>query len=162
LPIPLMSRGSVRARLRVWFSAERAARNAFKSVERSQTSIPPASSDARPPSPLKRYNEARRLEPASVSISDPFGKSKTARFCRPASLAGVDFQCKRPAIIKCNASQRSPSSPKTMRFPIRRSSRTTRPSTLESGGCAVRNKNALTNRMRSSGRPTTRGSSAPM
>ena len=32
-------------------------------------------------------------------------------------------QCSRPAIIKCNTSQRSPSTPMAMRLPMRRSSR---------------------------------------
>jgi hypothetical protein len=61
---------------------------------------------------------------------------------------------------KCNTSQRSPSTPIAIRLPIRRSSRTRRPSTLVIGGRAVRSRNGLASRTRSIGRATTRSSNA--
>ena len=107
-------------------------------------------------------NDARRFVPASVSTSDPFGKSKAAKLCLPASRAPAARQCNRPAIIKCNTSHKSPSTPIAIRFPIRPTPRTTRPSTSPIAGSTVRNKKALPNRTRSSRWPTMRGSSALM
>ena len=86
--------------------------------------------ERKPSSPASTCNDARRFVPASVSTREPLGKSKAARFCRPDSLAPGGRQCKRPAIIRCSTSQRSPSTPIAIRLPIRRNSRTMRPSTL--------------------------------
>src|SRR2546422_6212785 len=47
-----------------------------------------------------------------------------------------------------------------MRLPIRRTSRTARPSTLATGGCAVRSRKAFPSRTRWSGCATMRGSRA--
>ena len=47
-----------------------------------------------------------------------------------------------------------------MRLPTRRNSRTVRPSAAAGGGCAVRRRNGLFSRTRSTGWPTMRGSSA--
>ena len=123
---------------------------------------PPGSIARKPSSPATTCNDARRFVPASVSTSDPFAKSKAAKLCLPASRAPAAFQCNRPAIIRCNTSHKSPSTPIAIRFPIRRTPRTTRPSTSPIPGSTVRNKKALPNRTRSSGCPTMRGSSALM
>ena len=160
LPMPLTKRGSVRALLSVRFSAVSASRNEFRSL--AKISIPPGSIESKPSSPESTCNDARRFEPASVSTREPFGKSKAARLLRPDSFAPGGRQCKRPAIIKCSTSQRSPSTPIAIRLPMRRTSRTMRPSALASGGCTVRSRKALASRTRSSGCPTMRGSSALM
>jgi len=157
-PIPSTIRGSVSARFNVWFSPVSAARNESRSA--ANTSIPPASNAARPASPPTTCNDARCLLPASVSTSEPRGKSNAARFCLPPSFASRFFQCSRPAIIKCSTSQRSPPSPNAMRFPIRRNRSTTRSSALVREGWTVRNRNGLFSRTRSNFCPTTRGSSA--
>ena len=83
--MPLKIRGSVRALLRVRFSIVSASRKESRSLE--NTSIPPGSMERNASSPWKRCNEARRLVPASVSTREPLGKSKAARFFRPASFA---------------------------------------------------------------------------
>ena len=111
-------------------------------------------------SPARTYSDARRFEPASVSTSDPGVKSNAASAFRPASFAPADFQCSRPAIIRCRTSQRSPSTPIAIRFPMRRSSRTTRPFTLSSGGSTVRKSVKLASRTCSSFCPRMRVSSA--
>src|SRR5258706_5803609 len=160
LPIPLTRRGSVRALFRVRFSNISAARNDVKSLVK--ISIPPGSTERKPSSPARTCNDARRLVPASVSTSDPLGKSKAARFCRPDSFAPGSRQCNRPAIIKCSTNQRSPSTPMAIRLPIRRNSRTVRLSTFVMGGCTVRSKKGLVSRTRSIGWPTIRGSRALM
>src|SRR5712664_2975461 len=160
LPIPLTRRGSVRARFRVRFSNISAARNDVKSLVKM--SIPPGSTERKPSSPVRTCNDARRLVPASVSTSDPLGKSKAARFCRPDSFAPGSRQCNRPAIIRCSTSQRSPSTPMAIRFPIRRNSRTVRLSTFVMGGCTVRSRKGLVSRTRSIGSPMMRGSRALM
>src|SRR5580700_5672494 len=96
--MPLNRRGSVSARLSVWFSAVSAARKDARSLEK--TSMPPASKERNASSPSTTCNDARRLEPASVSTREPLGKSNAARVWRPASLASGARQCKRPAIIQ--------------------------------------------------------------
>ena len=116
--MPLTTRGSVSARLRVRFSAVSAARNSARSLER--ISIPPGSMERKPSSPATTCSEARRFVPASVSTSEAWGKSNAARFWRPASFAFGERQWRRPAIIRCSTSQRSPSTPMAMRLPIRR------------------------------------------
>ena len=71
---------------------------------------------------------AFRFAPASVSVSEPSGNRKPPDSGRPLQgLAPAGFQCRRPAIIRCSTSQRSPSRPIAMRFPTRRNSRTTLP-----------------------------------
>ena len=157
-PMPLSTRGSVSARLSVWFSAVSAARNESGSADK--TSMPPGSSANNAASPSSTCKEARRLLPASVSTSEPLGKSKAARLCRPASLAPAGRQCSLPAIIKCSTSHRSPSIPKAIRLPTRRNSRTARHSAEAMGGCAVRSRKALASRTRSSLWPMIRASSA--
>ena len=108
-------RGSVSARFRVRFSRISAARKHSRSAVR--TSMPPGSMASRPASPATTWSDALRLAPASVSVSEPGGKSKAARFWRPLRAAWAGFQCRRPAIIRCSTSQRSPSRPMAMRFP---------------------------------------------
>lgn len=100
--------------------------------------------------------------PASVSTREPLGKSKAARLWRPASFAPGGRQCRRPAIIKCSTSQRSPSTPMAIRLPIRRSSRTIRPSRFVSDGSAVRSRKGLANRICWIGCALMRGLSAWM
>ena len=96
--MPLTIRGSVNARFSVRFSAARAVRNAFKSL--AITSMPPGSAADKASSPPSTCKDARRLVPASVSTSEPLGKSNAARVMRPASFEPGDRQCSRPAIIK--------------------------------------------------------------
>ena len=79
-------------------------------------------------------SEARRLVPASVRVRDALGEVERGEVLRPASFAPGGRQCSRPAIIRCSTSQRSPSSPMAMRLPMRRISRTVRPSASASGG----------------------------
>ena len=67
--MPLIIRGSVRARFKVRFSAAIAARNVSRSL--SKTSIPPGSRPARASSPRTTWSEARFLEPISVKTSEP-------------------------------------------------------------------------------------------
>lgn len=62
--------------------------------------------------------------------------------------------------MRCSTSQWSFSSPSAMRFPSRRSATTVRPSTLETGGAAVRKTNGLPSRTRCNGWPRIRASSA--
>ena len=118
--------------------AESTARNWLRSL--AKMSMPPGSMERRASSPASTCSDARRFVPASVSTSEPFGKSNAARLCRPASLAAGGRQCRRPAIMRWSTSQRSPSSPMAMRLPIRRRSRTVRPSAEAKGGCAVRSR----------------------
>ncbi len=158
--MPLSMRGSVRALLRVRFSAVSASRNDLRSLVK--ISIPPGSTERKPSSPVSTCNDARCFVPASVSTREPLGKSKAARLLRPASFAFGGRQCKRPAIIKCTTSQRAPSSPIAIRLPIRRNSRTTRPSVFVTDGCTVRSRKGLASRTRSTGCPTIRVSSALM
>src|SRR5216117_3854477 len=80
--MPLSSRGSVSARLSVWFSLSSAARNAAGSA--TNTSIPPASCSPSDHSPCTRWIAARRLVPASVSTIVPLSSSNAASPCLPA------------------------------------------------------------------------------
>jgi len=160
LPMPLTMRGSVRALLSVRFSTVSASRNELRSLVK--TSIPPGSTACKASSPARTDNDARCFVPASVSTREPVGKSKAARLLRPASFAWGGRQCSRPAIIKCRTNQRSPSTPIAISLPIRRNSRTKRPSTLVTGGCAVRRRNGLASRTCSIRCPTMRRSSALM
>src|SRR5229473_1146392 len=90
------------------------------------------------------------------------GKIESRQTPAARELRSWDCQCNRPAIIKCSTSQRLPSTPIAIRLPIRLSSRTTRPSTCVSGGCAVRSRKGLARRTRSTGCATIRDSSALM
>ena len=76
---------------------------------------------------------------------------KAAKLLRPANFAPGARQCNRPAIMRCSTNHKSSSKPKAMRLPIRRNSRTTRPSTVVMAGCAVRSTNAFASRTRTSG-----------
>ena len=78
------------ARFKVWFSLERRAVNAGRSV--SKTSSPAASNAASAADPCTQWIDARRFVPASVSASAPFGNSKTASVIRPGG-----FACGQPA-----------------------------------------------------------------
>src|SRR5581483_10538626 len=70
------------------------------------------------------------------------------------------FQCSRPAIMRCNASQRSPSTPIAMRLPTRLTSSTRRPSSADGGGAVERSRNGPRIEIRSRQRPRIRSRSA--
>ena len=123
--------------------------------------MPPGSMSGSACSPRRTCSEARRLEPASVRTRVPSEKSSARSAWRPESLACGGRQCKRPAIMRWITSQSSPGSPTTglcrwggrssstpmaMRLPMRRSSRTVRPSTAVMGGSAVRRTKTLCRR----------------
>ena len=151
-------RGSVRALLSVRFSAISASRNELTLLVKM--SIPPVSMACRPSSPPRTCSEARCFAPGSVSRSEPLGKSKAARLCRPANLAPGVRQCKRPASIKCSTSHRLSYTPMAIRLPIRRGWRTIWPSTSVRGGSTERSRKGLANRICWTGCATIRGSSA--
>src|SRR6266568_3961271 len=113
--MPLKRRGSVRARLRVWFAERRTA--AKRDASEPSTSMPPGSRARRPSSPATTWSEARFCEPASVQRRVPAGKSNAARPRGGEILARRARQCSRPAIIRCRTSQRPSSRPMQMRFP---------------------------------------------
>ena len=83
--MPLKRRGSVSARLTVWFSATRRAANASRVA--AITSMPPASSAASAARPATTCSEARRCLPASVRASVPTSNSKKASALRRRLLA---------------------------------------------------------------------------
>ena len=149
--MPLNRRGSVSARLSVWFSRCSRSRNAGRSA--AATSSPPRSNAARALAPCTTCSEARFLVPASVNASVPLAKSNSARVMRAGGRSPRPSQRRRPAIIRCNTRKYSPSSASTMRLPRRRTATTRRPSTLASGGTAVRSTNGLIRRTRSSRLP---------
>ena len=141
-PTPLNRFGSVNARLSVWFSLRSRAANSSSVV--CSISRPPGSSCRRASSPSINCSDARRLVPASVTVSVPLpnsSRASAARFDRGASCSN---QWSRPAIMRCKTSQRSPSSPIARRLPIRLTCTTRRPSALAIGGSAVRRKNGDT------------------
>jgi hypothetical protein len=74
--MPLNRRGSVKARLSVWFSWVTARRKVSRSI--SNTSIPPGSCSRSAASPRTKFNDARFFGPNSVSVSVPCGKSNAA------------------------------------------------------------------------------------
>ena len=125
--MPLKDRGSVSARLSVWFSRSSSVSNCsndrredFQSAGVEFRQSGRAFQEPETGSPLAAGFGQRAACRAS--------KSKAARFCLPASLAPGFFQCSRPAIIRCSTSHRSPSSPMAIRLPMRLSSRTRFPS----------------------------------
>ena len=77
LPMPLKIRGSVRARLSVWFCAVSRAPKAARSA--AMTSRPCGLSASIAASPSTMWIDAWRFDPASVKITDPAGKSNAAR-----------------------------------------------------------------------------------
>ena len=117
--MPLNRRGSVRARLSVWFSRCRAARNwSLVGVEHFQAAgvvlrqlrFAADQVQRRPPFGA-RLGEDQRARSES--------RTRPGRSC-PAAWRPVGFQCNRPAIIRCRIRNRSGSSAKTMRLPSRR------------------------------------------
>ena len=68
---------------------------------------------------------ARRGARRASSSPPPSAAASRSRSRRPRARPGrrpsrlFFFQCRRPAIIRCSTRKRSPSSSKTMRFPIR-------------------------------------------
>src|SRR5262245_18017825 len=156
--MPLNSRGSVSARFRVWLSRDSAARKALRS--HSRTSIPPRAKAASPSSPATRCREARFFDPASVRSSVPVSKSNAASPSLPGIFAPGAFQCSRPAIMRWITRWRSPSSPRAIRLPIRRSATRARLSAARRGGSTVRSTNGLRIRIASSRRPRIRSPSA--
>ena len=112
--------------------------------------MPPGSRARSASADLTRCSDARRLLPASVSVSVPVGKSNAASADRPRSGAPGGFQCSRPAIIRCRTRNSSPSRAMTRRLPSLSIARTRAPSTASSGGSTVRNRNGLASRTRSS------------
>ncbi len=158
--MPLKSRGSVSARLRVWFSERSRAENA--SAVAARTSMPPRSRGRSAASPCTKWIAARRVVPASVSARVPFGKSKVARGIRPGPFAPRASQRSRPAIMRWMARKSPSPRSKTMRLPSRRSPATVRPSAAAIGGSTVRRMNGLRSAIRSTGRPRIRRSSASM
>ena len=85
--MPLSRCGSVSARLSVWFS--RVSALAKLAGGRRQHLEPAGIVCASSASPRTRYSDARRFEPASVRINEPFGKIE----CRQADLAGIFGEC---------------------------------------------------------------------
>jgi len=158
LPMPLNSRGSVSARLTVWFSRTSASRKT--SMPASSGSMPPRSSDTSPSRPCSRCSDARRFDPASVRISVPVSKSNAARPNFPGTFAPGASQRKRPAIIRWIAIHASPSRPTTILFPIRATDSTTRPTRSEGDGETVRSRKGLASLIASRRRPTMRALSA--
>jgi hypothetical protein len=79
--------------LQVRFSAIRATRKPSRSI--AKTSMPPGSIECISSSLRNRWSEARRLAPASVSTSEPWGKSKATRLFRPPSFAPTGCQAAR-------------------------------------------------------------------
>ncbi len=158
--MPLKRRGSVSARLSVWFSRRSASTNAARVA--SSGSSPPRANCPSPVSPRTRWSEARFFELASVISSVPVEKSNAASPTLPGTFAPRAPQRKRPAIIKWKTRNRSPSSPSTIRLPMRRSSRTVRPSASRSGGSTERSRNGLASRARSYVCPSTRAPIASM
>ena len=147
-------RGSVSARLIVWFpSRSRAAKPAASS---SSGSSPPGSCSASAASPRTTCSFARFFLLASVSRSAPPGKSKAASPMRPGIFAPAFFHCSRPAIIRCSTKKSSPSKAKTIRFPSRRSPSTRAPTASLGRGSTVRRRKGLFRRTPSSGSPRTR------
>ena len=129
--------------------------------------MPPGSMSRRACSPRRTCSEARRLEPASVSTRVPIRKIK-----REKRLAAGELGLRRPPVQASRNHEmnhepdffldfgRKHLTPIAMRLPMRRSSRTVRPSTAVMGGSAVRRTKTLCRRTRSSVRPRMRGSSA--
>ena len=158
LPIPENRRGSVRARLTVWLSRVSASRKRARFV--SRTSRPPRSNAARPAGPATRSSEARFLVLTSERTSEPSAKSRAQSAPLPPTFAPGRRQCNRPATIRWRSRNTSPSSSKTIRFPIRRSPTTRRPAASVIGGEIERSRKGLPRRILSSRLPSTRGARA--
>ena len=156
--MPLKSRGSVSARFNVWFSSVNRAANVPRSA--AGTSSPPGSMAASAASPWTRCSDARRFVPASVNASIPDGNASLARVIRFGGAPPASNHRSRPAIMRWNTRNRSPSRTRMMRLPMRRTSRTRLPSASAIGGTAVRSTNGLSIRISVSGAPTTRAVSA--
>ena len=107
-----------------------------------------------------RWSDARLLVLASERTSAPSSKSNAARAPRPPTRAPRFFQCSRPAIIRCRTTNRSPSSAKTIRLPIRSRPVTIFPDVSATGGAVDRSRKGLPSRIDSSRRPRTRGERA--
>src|SRR6516165_2893787 len=154
LPMPLKSRGSVSARLSVWFSLRNRAANCARLDVR--TSRPPGSCCCSCSSPCTRCSEARRLVPASVRVSVPLPNCRRASTARFGGAVPRSYQCRRPAIMRWNTSHNPPSSPIASRLPSRRRSVTRRCSASWIGGTALRSTNGETICTRSRRSPTMR------
>ena len=96
-----------------------------------------------PRCPRTTCSEARRLVPASVSVSEPLSKSNVASAARRLRALPAAYQCRRPAIIRCSTSQSSPSTPIAIRLPSLRTSRTTRPASSCGDGAKLRSRNGF-------------------
>ena len=116
--MPLNRRGSVSARLSVWFSRDE------RSAERREV-------DRERLEPARVVRRERVLAPHDVQrrplLRAGLGQHERAvrevergQRMRPASLAPGSFQCSRPAIIRCRTRHRSSSRPSAMRLPRRR------------------------------------------
>ena len=149
--MPLKRRGSVSARLSVWFSLTSRVANASRSA--SSTSSPPRSNGCRPASPSTRWIDARRVVPASVRTSVPVGKSKEASAILPGALPPAASHRSRPAIIRWMTTNRSRSSASTIRFPMRRRPSTRLPAISAGDGLTDRSTNGFRIVRRSSGWP---------
>ena len=125
--MPEKSRGSVSARLTVWFSRVSASRKRGEIRVRA-----PRSRRGRAPRapPRPRRGGARRASscrPRRARARRRGSRTRRAR-PRPPTRAPRFLQCSRPATIRCSTRNRSPSSAKTIRLPSRRSATTRRPS----------------------------------
>src|SRR5437868_2675981 len=158
--MPLKRRGSVSARLSVWFSRRSASRNAASGA--SSTSMPPRSIARTASFPRTRWSEARFLVAASVKRSVPYGKSIAASPSLPGTFAPRSPQRSRPAIIKWKTRKRSPSISKAIRLPMRWMPTTCFPMIWAMGGSKVRSTKGEARRTAWIGCRSTRGSSASM
>jgi len=115
---------------------------------------------------MQRIGAAQHVQ-GSATLGARLGKDQRAvrkiegcEIVATRELTPAVRQCSRPAIIRWMTSQRSSSKPMATRLPTRRRLRTVRPSAQDSGGSAVRSRNALAKRTLSSGCPTIRASRA--
>jgi len=135
--MPLTMRGSVSARLSVRFQRSVPAGT---SRDRGEHLDPAGSIASSAASPRSTSSDAAPFGAGFREHERAGGKIERCEIVAPAELACGGRQCSRPAIIRWSTSHKSSSKPIAMRLPMRRSSRTVRPSTLESGGrrCAAR------------------------
>ena len=109
--MPLNRRGSVSARLRVWFSrgAPRGTRRASRVEHLEAAAVERARAPPRRATSVQR-GALLRCPPRSAAASRPGSRRREADACPGRFGARARCQCRRPAIIRWSTRKRSPSS----------------------------------------------------
>ena len=157
--MPLNSRGSVSDRFTVWLSERRRSANASSvGVEHLESAARELGEAA---SPRTRWSDARRLVPASVSVSVPVGNSNAARSARRAGLVASRLPVKTARDHEMEDDEQIVvhADDDALAEPAHRANASC-PTSSSSGGSTVRRRNGVLSRTLEIGWPTSRVSSA--